>query len=61
MNHGLVGFLKSAVDVLRTTDQWVTQVGGRVPVHISLLDESIVWMLFVSEQGVDEVCHCAVD
>lgn len=51
----LLGFLKSKKDCLQQTEFWINSVGGRVLVHLSLPNESTVWMLFVSEQEAEEV------
>lgn len=60
LNCGLVGFFKSPADGLRNTNRWVSLVMGRIPVRLSLLEEPMVWMMFVSEQEAGEVRQRAI-
>lgn len=52
MHCGLIRFLKSSEDGLRT-DQWLNHVCGLLPVRLILLDEPMVWMDFTSEKEVE--------
>lgn len=48
-----IGFLITKENALRQTELWLDIVWGKMPIHVQLLEEGVVWLYFCYVQEVE--------